>query len=73
MRSVLEHLPLLHERFARGRTPRGTGRASVVDDPVDHHRCHPVVPEHRSPPAELQVRGDDHRLPLVGFGEHLEE
>lgn len=29
--------------------------------------------EHRSPPAELQVRGDHHRLPLVGVDEDLEE
>ena len=25
------------------------------------------------PPAELQVRGDYHRLPLVGVGEDLEQ
>ena len=29
--------------------------------------------EHQSPPAELQVRGDHHRLPLVGVDEDLEE
>ena len=34
---------------------------------------HLVVPEHRPPPAELQVRGDHHRLPLVCVGEDLEE
>lgn len=26
-----------------------------------------------TPPAELQVRGDHRRLPLVGVGEDLEE
>lgn len=45
----------------------------MADDPVDHRRGHLDVPEHRAPPAELQVRGDDHRLPLVGVGEHLGE
>lgn len=45
----------------------------VVDDAVDHGGGHLVVPEHRPPPAELQVRGDDHRLPLVCVGEDLEE
>ena len=45
----------------------------VVDDAVDHGGCHLVVPEHRSPPTELQVRGDRHRLSLVGVGEGLEE
>lgn len=45
----------------------------MVDDPVERRRGHLVVPEHRAPPAELQVRCDDHRLPLVGGGEHLEE
>ena len=30
-------------------------------------------PEHRSPPSELQVRGDHHRLPLVGVGEDPDE
>ena len=37
----------------------------VVDDAV-YDGGHLVVAEHRSPPAELQVRGDHHRLPLVG-------
>lgn len=45
----------------------------VVDDAVDHGGGHLVVPEHRPPPAELQVRGDYHRLPLVCVGEDLEE
>lgn len=45
----------------------------VVDDAVDHGGGHPVVPEHRPPPAELQVRGDYHRLPLVCVREDLEE
>ena len=45
----------------------------VADDAVDHGGGHPVVPEHRPPPAELQVRGDHHRLPLVCVGEDLEE
>lgn len=44
----------------------------VVDDAV-YDGGHLVVAEHRSPPAELQVRGDHHRLPLVGVGEDLEE
>ena len=74
MRSVLAHLPLLRERV-----PHTVGLAAeldeppVVDDPVDHGRRHLVVAEHRAPPADLQVRGDGHRLPLVGVGEHLEE
>lgn len=45
----------------------------VVDDAVDHGGSHLVVPEHRPPPAKLQVRGDYHRLPLVSVGEDLEE
>lgn len=45
----------------------------VVDDAVDHGGGHLVVPEHRPPPAELQIRGDYHRLPLVCVGEDLEE
>ena len=71
---LFEHLSLLH-----GRVPHAVGLAAeldeppVVDDPVDHRRGHLVVPEHRAPPAELQVRCCDHRLPLVGVGEHLEE
>ena len=40
----------------------------MVDDAVNHGGDHLVVPEHRPPPAELQVRGDYHRLPLVGGG-----
>lgn len=44
----------------------------VADDAVDHGGGYPVVPEHRPPPAELQVRGDYHRLPLVCVGEDLE-
>lgn len=43
-----------------------------MDDAV-YDGGHLVVAEHRSPPAELQVRGDHHRLPLVGVGEDLEE
>ena len=45
----------------------------VVDDAVDHGGDHLVVPEHRPPPAELQIRGDYHRLTLVCVGEDLEE
>ena len=45
---------------------------SVVDDAV-YDGGHLVVAECRSPPAELQVRGDHRRLPLVGVGEDLEE
>lgn len=45
----------------------------VVDDAVEGGGGHLVVPEHRSPPAELQVHGDCHRLPLVCIGEDLEE
>lgn len=44
----------------------------VVDDAV-YDGGHLVATEHRFPPAELQVRGDHHRLPLVGVGEDLEE
>lgn len=74
MRSVLEHLPFLHERVAHAvGLPAELDEPSVVDDPVDHRRGHLVVPEHRAPPAELQVRGDDRRLPLIGVSEHLEE
>ncbi len=74
MRGVLEHLPLLHERVAHAAgLPAELDEPPVVDDPVDHRRGHLVISEHRAPPAELQVRGDDHRLPLVGVGEHLEE
>lgn len=74
MRGVLEHLPLLHERVAHavGLAPE-LDEPPVVDDAIDHGRRHLVVAEHRAPPTELQVRGDDHRLPLVGVGEHLEE
>ena len=45
----------------------------MVDDAVDHGGGHLVVPEHRPPPAELQIHGDHHRLPLVYVGEDLEE
>ena len=62
MCGVLEHLPLLHERAAHavGLAP-GLDEPPVVDDAVDHGRRHLVVYEHRAPPVELQVRGDDHR------------
>ena len=74
MRALFEHLPLPHEGMADA-----VGLAAeldeppVVDDAVDHGGGHLVVPEHRPPPAELQVRGDYHRLPLVCVGEDLEE
>ena len=44
----------------------------MVDDPVYHGGRHLVIAEHRAPPAELQVRRDQHRLALVGVGEDLE-
>lgn len=44
----------------------------MVDDPVYHGARHLVIAEHRAPPAELQVRRDQHRLALVGVGEDLE-
>lgn len=55
-----------------GKTGRGKTHMAVALGDA-HGRRHLVVAEHRAPPAELQVRGDDHRLPLVGVGEHLEE
>ena len=45
----------------------------MVDDAVNHGGGHLVVPERRLPPAELKVRGDYYRLPLVGVGEDLEQ
>ena len=74
MRALFERLAFLHEGVADA-----VGLAAELDEPpvvdnaVDHGGSHPVVPEHRSPPAELQVRDDHHRLPLVGVGEDLEE
>lgn len=41
--------------------------------PVDHRGGHLVVPEHGRPAAELQVRRDDQRPPLVAVGHHLEQ
>lgn len=49
------------------------GEPPVVDDAVDQGGGHLVVPEHRPTSAELQVRGEYHRLPLVCVGEDLEE
>lgn len=69
-----ERLALLHEGMTDA-----VGLAAeleeppMVDDAVDHGRRHLVVTEHRPPPAELQVRDDCNRLPLVGIGEDLEE
>lgn len=61
MRSVLEHLPLLHERVAHAvGLPAELDDPPVVDDQVDHGLRHLVVAEHRAQPAELRVRGDDH-------------
>lgn len=45
----------------------------VVDDAVDRGGGHLVVPEHRPPPAELQVRRDYRQPPLVCVSEDLEE
>lgn len=73
MRAAFEHLPLPHEgvTHALGLSAE-LDEPPVVDDAV-YDGGHLVVAEHRSPPAELQVRGDLHRLPLVGVGEDLEE
>ena len=74
MRAFFEHLALLHERVAHPvGLPAELDEPAVVDEPVDHRRRHLVVAEHRAPAAELEVRGDDHRLALVGVREHLEE
>lgn len=45
----------------------------VVDDAVDQGGGHPGRPRTPPTPAELQVRGEYHRLPLVYVGEDLEE
>lgn len=73
MRALFEHLLLPHEgvTHALGLSAE-LDEPPVVDDAV-YDGGHLVVAEHRSPPAELQVRGDQHRLPLVGVGEDLEE
>lgn len=69
----LRHLPLLHEGVTHvAGLPAELDEPSVVDDVV-YDGGHLVVAECRSPPAELQVRGDHRRLPLVGVGEDLEE
>lgn len=73
MRALFEHLPLLHEGVTHAvGLPAGLDEPPVVDDAV-YDGGHLLAVEHRSPPAELQVRGDHHRLPLVGVGEDLEE
>ena len=59
--------PRVLRQDRQGQDPHGRGPGDA------HGRRHLVVAEHRAPPAELQVRGDEHRLPLVGVGEHLEE
>ena len=45
----------------------------MAHDPVDYGDGHLVVTEHRSRPAELEVRRDHDRLPFIRVGEHLEE
>lgn len=71
---AFERLALPHEDMADA-----VGLATELDEPpmvdvtVDYGGGHLVVPERRPPPAELQVRGDYHRLPLVGVDEDLEQ
>lgn len=73
MRALFEHLPLPHEGVTHALgLPTEMDEPPVVDDAV-YDGGHLVVAEHRSPPSELQVRGDHHRLSLVGVGEDLEE
>lgn len=73
MRALFEYLPLPHEGVTHVLgLPTEMDEPLVVDDAV-YDGGHLVVAEHRSPPAELQVRGDHHRLPLVGVDEDLEE
>ena len=73
-RTLFERLALPHEGMADV-----VGLAAELDEPpvvdnaVDYGGGHLVVPEHRPPPAELKVRGDYRRLPLVSVGEDLEE
>lgn len=70
---LFEHLPLPYEGVTHAvGLPAELDEPSVVDDAV-YDGGHLVVAERRPPPAELQVRGDHHRLPLVGVGEDLEE
>lgn len=73
MRALFEHLPLPHEGVTNVLgLPAEMDEPPVVDDAV-YDGGHLVVAEYQSPPAELQVRGDHHRLPLVGVDEDLEE
>lgn len=73
MRALFEHLPLPHEGMTHALgLPAELNEPPVVDDEV-YDDGHLVVAEHRSPPDELQGRGDHHRLPLVGVVEDLEE
>ena len=55
------------------RLPSKLHEPAVVDNSVDDGGGHLVVPEDPSPAGELEVRGDDHALPLVGVGEDLED
>lgn len=71
MRALFEHLLLPYEGVTHALgLPAELDESPVVDDAV-YDGGHLVVAEHQSPPAELQVRGDHHRLPLVGVGEDL--
>lgn len=45
----------------------------AMHDPVDHRRRKLVVPQDRSPFAELGVGREDHVPPLVAAGNHLEQ
>ena len=64
MRALFEHLLLPHEGVTHALgLPAELDESPVVDDAV-YDGGHLVVAEH-------QVRGDHHRLPLVGVGEDL--
>ena len=47
--------------------------APVVHGPVDDGGGHVRVAEHASPPAGLDVRGEDHALSFVRVGGDLEQ
>ncbi len=73
-RTLFERLALTREGMADAAgLAAELDEPPVVDDAVDHGGGHPVVPEHRPPPAEPQIRGDRCRPRLVGASEDPEE
>lgn len=61
MRTLFERHALLHGGVADAvGLARKLDEPPAVDDAVNHGSGHLVVPEHRSPPVELQVRGNHH-------------